>query len=168
MSFSTLKIVLHVASTALLAGAAIAQPSPCASHTLPSRSWSTDSGSVFRIRLPPGLTRPRLPVGSIDSEGGLWRGGGSELSYDFGAYSNPLRDSVQTSGSVCETTIGGRPARVVIYRDERGRYVFGAHWEGFDERSLGQPVSLTIVGFARDSIARDSLLASAWSLTFRR
>jgi len=94
-------------------------------------------------------------------------GEGSELSYDFGAYSNPLRDPARTSGKVCDTTIGGRPGRVVIYRDERGRYMFGAHWDGFNEPGQ-RSVSLTIMGFARDSIARDSLLASVWSLTFRR
>jgi hypothetical protein len=120
---------------------------------------------VFHIQLPPGLTRRR--VTTIDSEGGRWVGDGSELFYDFGEYSNPLRDSAQTSGTVCDVTIGDRPARVVVYRDERGRYAFGAHWKGFKEQGLG-PVSLTISGFARDSIARDSLLASVWSLTFRR
>jgi hypothetical protein len=119
---------------------------------------------VFRIQLPPGFTR--RPVRPVDSEVGLWEGDGSELSYDFGAYSSPLRDSAHTSGKVCDTTIGGRPARVVIYRDDHGRYAFGAHWDGLPERRR-TAVSLTIMGFARDSTARDSLLASAWSLTFR-
>src|SRR5215510_6849963 len=161
MSFSTPIILLYVAGAALLAAVAGAQPSPCASRTVPSQSWLADSGSVFRIQLPPGLTR--RPVKPVDSEVGLWVGEGSELSYDFGAYSNPLRDRARTSGKVCETTIGGRPARIVIYRDERGRYMFGAHWDGFNEPGQ-RSVSLTIMGSARDSIARDSLLASAWSV----
>ena len=165
MPISRPRIFLHVAGAALLAAVAGAQQSPCASHTLPSQNWPTDSGSVFRFQLPPGLTR--RPVRPVDSEVGLWVGEGSELSYDFGAYSNPLRDRARTSGKVCDVTIGGRPARVVIYRDERGRYMFGAHWGGFNEPRQ-RSASLTIMGFARDSIARDSLLASAWSLTFRR
>src|SRR5215510_9110498 len=146
MSISTTRIILQVATSALFTAAAIAQPSPCASHILPSQAWSIDSGSVFRIQLPPGLTR--RPVRPVDSEVGLWEGEGSELSYDFGAYSSPLRDSARTSGKVCDTTIGGRPARVVIYRDDRGRYAFGAHWDGFTARRRAA-VSLTIMGFAR-------------------
>jgi hypothetical protein len=114
--------------------------------------------------LAPGLTR--RPLKGVDSEVGRWAGPSGEIVYDFGAFSNTLGDPVATAGTVCRVTIGGRAARVVVFRDERGRYAFGAHWSGFPNTGLG-PSSLTIKGYARDSIARDSLLTSAWTVAFR-
>ena len=103
----------------------------------------------------------------LDSEAGAWSGPRSTLSFDFGAYSNPLDDSLSTSGTVCQAVIDGKPARIVTYRDTSGQYAVGAHWSGLRSSELG-PVSLTIYGLAKDIPARDSLLAAIWAATFRR
>ena len=162
-TFSAHFAALFVGAT-LITQPAFAQATPCTPRALVTAGWPSDSGSRFSLRLPPGLTR--RPLKGVDSEVGRWANDVDELVYDFGSYSDTLGGQTETSGTVCAAPVGGRRARVVVFRDQRGRYSFGVHRTGFQATSLG-PVSLTIVGYARDSLGRDSLVAGVWSLTFR-
>jgi hypothetical protein len=166
---SVAHVACHVAGVALLIACAgspssTGAASACAPHIVASDDWPIDGGSRFSVRLPPGYTRQ--PLKGLDSEVGHWVSASGEVSYDYGAYSDTLGRAIQTSGIACNVIIGARAARIVVFRDERGRYAFGAHWRNIEQTGLGA-ASLTLSGFARDSLSRDSLLASAWSLVFR-
>ena len=135
----------------------------CVPPAVDASSWRMDSGSAFRLRIPPGLRR----TGStgFDSEGGGWIGPSSLLWYDYGWYSTRFEDSVSTSGTVCSAMIGRRRARLVLFRDSMGGYQVGAnvprfHWPGTER------VSLSIGGRAVTLSGRDSLFASIWSVRF--
>ena len=127
--------------------------------------WARDSASAFLIRLPP--TFRRRPLKGLDSEVGRWASDTARLTYDYGAYSNPLEEAPYLGGISCAVTIGGKPTRVVALRDSTGEFVVAAHWKVFGEHGMG-PVSLTIHGATRDSLQVASLIASIWSITFKQ
>jgi hypothetical protein len=137
-------------------------PLDCVRPTLSLATFVRDSGSAFAISLPPSLRR--VQIETVDSEGAAWRGQESELSYDFGAYSNPLT-AAPYSGHACTASIGGRLARITRYADSSGFHVAG-HWSGFPDQGMGA-VSLTVAATARDSAQLPLLLASLWTITFR-
>jgi hypothetical protein len=135
-----------------------------ASHAIETSVWPTDTAGAFQIRIPSGFDREMTR--GIDSEGGGWGRAGARLTYDFGAYSSALTDEPYASGQACTGRIRGKLARVVLARDRDGRFLVGAHWTGFADRGVG-PVSLTITGIATDSLARDTLVAMLWTVTFK-
>jgi hypothetical protein len=135
----------------------------CVRPTVDASSWRVDGGSAFKLRIASGFRRTAST--GLDSEGGGWIGPSSSLWYDYGLYSARFDDSISTSGTVCSATIGGRRARVVLFRDSTGGYQVGAnvprfHWPGTSS------VSLSIGGRAGTAAGRDSLFASIWSVTF--
>jgi hypothetical protein len=139
-------------------------PGPCDRPAIETATWRRDGGSTFDLALPPGFQRKTAET--LDSEGGAWQSSRAQISFDFGAYSNALDDSLTTSGAICRVKIGGRSARFVIYRDISGQYAVGAHWRDFPSSSLG-PVSLTLSARAVDALSRDSLVAAIWSVAFK-
>ena len=141
-----------------------ASEGPCDRPPISTGRWPQDGGSRFDLHLAPGLKRTKLK--GFDSEVAGWASARSELAFDFGAYSNPLDDSLHNAGTICHTAIGGRSVRIVIYLDSSGRFAVGAHWPRLASSSLG-PVALTISGRAVDAAARDSLLAALWTVTFK-
>jgi len=136
----------------------------CDRPRLTTDAWTVDSGSAFTLRLTPGSHR--TPMQGVDSEVGGWEAPSIKLWYDYGAYSNPLVDSLSRSGVVCTPTIGGRRARLVLFRDKTGEYAVGVYWAKVKASSVG-PLALMITGVARDSAGRDSLLAVLWSVRFK-
>jgi hypothetical protein len=62
---------------------------PCATSIPPVTGWTVHDEGAFTIQLPPGYSR--VDVQGIDSQVGLWEAPGKRISYDFGFYSNPLR-----------------------------------------------------------------------------
>lgn len=127
-------------------------------------NWKSDSGGAFFVRVPPGFER--RPMQGLDSEAGNWIGGQATIAYDFGAFSDPLTNEQYAGGVSCDVRIGGRPAHLVMSRTRDGRFFAGAHWKGFGDAGIG-PVSLTINAVTYDSLARDSVVASLWTVTFR-
>lgn len=156
--------VLALSIAGLGLGRARSRPALCHPPHVRTDAWPLDSGSAFRVRVIPGSRRE--PMQGIDSEIGGWKSPSVRLMYDYGAYSDPLRDSLSRSGVVCDQEIGDRRARLVSFHDSTGHYRVGAHWPNVRGSSIG-PLSLTITGVARDAAARDSLVAIMWSVRFR-
>ena len=96
-----------------------------------------------RLRSPVPLTQSDA-VG-IDSGAGTWEGDDVGVTIDQGPLADPLTSyEGRADARVSETTIGGRPARVVSFRLEDGRYLAAAHFEG--QGAEGGGLTISVVG----------------------
>ncbi len=159
----------RAALAAIAAVTCVSQPpaedAECAAPSVETTGWVERGGQAFTIQLPPTFTVQ--PARGIDSEVGRWSDGTSQLDYDYGVYSNDLSTIGQPGErQVCEVSIGGRPARVVVARTADGQYLAAAHWAGLGTNAMGT-VALTMLGTAADAQAQRTLLASLWSVRFR-
>ena len=134
---------------------------PCTAPAVAISDWQEARGSAFTLRLPPDFRR--VAVQGIDSEVGEWSNGEATVGYDYGRYSDRLENAPQGASAVeiCETTIGGRPARVRRYRTEKGDYAVEAHWPWTEN-------SLTLWGVARTPRDANVLLAIVHSVRLRQ
>src|SRR5690606_26749910 len=114
----------------------------------------------FTLLLPPDFARAE--VQGIDSRVGRWEAPGRSVSYDLGAYSNPLEPNDLNAFPdlvVCQESDGPDTPRIVRYTSPEGGFAVGAHWPGLREAAPGMTVSLTVQGVAQDAERAGELLA---------
>jgi hypothetical protein len=98
-------------------------PLPCCTPgPLPRERFSVKNPS-FSVLLPPGWTYE--PLQGIDSFVGRYYGGGMELLFDYGIYSDPLNYDADPAYDVHEETIGGLTAKIVRPNGPQG--ITGVH-----------------------------------------
>lgn len=143
----------------------------CGLGTSPAADWPRVDLGPFSMRVPPGFEE--ADVQAIDSRAGVFRNAssGSEISYDYGWYSNDLApDPDHLAERIrCDDEIGGRPATVVIGEvvptaEQERVYVAAATWRNL--QTDGQPVHLTIWSTTPDSTELDLLRATLRSVEF--
>jgi hypothetical protein len=106
--------------TSSAGGAASAAPTPGGTGATPTApcpagSWRTLDEGPFTFQAPCELVNK--PVQGIDSNVGLYEGGGMVLTYDHGFYSDDLRDREKAPGStVQQVTISGKSARIITFK----------------------------------------------------
>lgn len=81
----------------------------------------------------------------IDSRAGTWDGGEVVVTIDEG----PLADSLTTyadrpGAETTEQTIDGRPARVVSFQLDDGRYLAAAHFERREREAADLTISVVV------------------------
>lgn len=110
-----------------------------------SVSRSRVIGSKVELAVP--VDMEPVALQGIDSEVGMFRGEALELSYDFGAYSDPLTN-VPADAQVETFDVAGRSARRVSFAlpDEPDwAHVVAAHVPGIDDNAPGnQERKLTV------------------------
>lgn len=115
------------------------------------------------IRLPPGAHE--LPLSGTEGASQTWKVNDGTVSYRIGETSTqPADTATQTvSRTECVDTIGGIPARVVMYY-QNNAYVPGqvilAYWP------LQRRKELRFIGIARDSLEKGQLLRILSSVQF--
>ena len=125
------------------AAAAVAALPQCAAFAPPDVGWPTVELERFTLQLPRAYAQQ--DVHGIDSYVGEFAAPGRLLSFDYGAYSNPLsnaRGYGLQEYRVCHAMIGGRIARVVTARRDTLHFV-GAAWRDVEHTAIGA-VHLTI------------------------
>ena len=137
----------------------------------PAADWYLVDLGPFSLRVPPGFEE--ADVQGIDSKAGIFRNArtGSEISYDYGWYSNDLAPdpSRLTERIRCRDDIGGRPATVVIGEllptaQQEGAFVAAAAWRNL--HTDVQPVHLTVWSTTPDSTEIPILRATLGSVQF--
>ena len=113
------------------------------SQRKPPADWEEVTIDSVRLRSPVTLTQSGA-VG-IDSAAGTWEGDDLGVTIDSGPLADPLTSyEGRHDARVGETTIGGRPARVVSFRLEDGRYLAAAHFD--DQGAEGSGLTISVVG----------------------
>ena len=83
-----LSLVLTLAGSAACASNRVAE-GPCGPMAPSTAGWSAHDEGAFTVQLPPAYER--VTIQGIDSQVGRWEAPGKRVSYDLGAYSNPLQ-----------------------------------------------------------------------------
>jgi len=87
----------------------------CQAPSLSSRSsWRKVDAGPFSISAPPGWEFHQLT--GVDSYVGEFLGDGVALRFDFGGYSNDLKDAKKPAYVIAHESIGGFPAKIVSPR----------------------------------------------------
>lgn len=111
------------------------------SQRQPPADWEEATLGPIRLRTPVHLSKSGA-VG-IDSRAGGWEGKDVDVTIDQGPLADPLTSyEGRPDARVSETTIDGRPARVVSFRLEDGRYLAAAHLEGQGADGIGLTISV--------------------------
>ena len=111
------------------------------SQRKPPADWEEVRIDPVRLRSPVPLTQSGA-VG-IDSGAGTWEGDGVSVTIDQGPLADPLASyEGRPDARVGETTIGGRPARVVSFQLEDGRHLAAAYFEGRGAGSTALTISI--------------------------
>jgi hypothetical protein len=105
--------------------------------TTPSSWYKVDAGP-FSILAPPGWEFHQLE--GFDSYVGEFAGDGIVLKFDFGDYSNPLKEERKPAYVITQKSIGDRRARIVSPRTP-GRGITGVYI-----RNVGNSNALTLFG----------------------
>jgi hypothetical protein len=121
-------------------------------------------GEVLTFRSPVRLAR--TGARGIDSNVGVWEGGGVRVLIDHGLFSDPLTGHQGRAGhEVREESIDGAPARVVSYPTAgRGRGA-GAHFMDLGGRAGGRAIRLTMT-IESDTLDAGTLLEMVRSIRF--
>lgn len=146
---------------------ACASPPPEPSFGDPAGWVREDARGLFSFLRPPALA-PREVVG-FDSYVGEYRGEGAVLRFDYGAYSDPLRDYGQRGYARRAVSVSGRDAVLARYRlseDEEGRTWFaGLHVPRVEPTASGAIRRLTLWATCRTEAACDELETALLSVT---
>jgi hypothetical protein len=101
-------------------------------------NWRKVDAGPFSILAPSGWELHQLP--GTDSYVGEFVGDGVAMRFDFGRYSNPLKEEKKPAYVVIQKPIGGRPAKVVNPRTP-GHGITGVYF-----RNVGDSNSLCLWG----------------------
>jgi hypothetical protein len=136
---------------------------PTPTRLAPS-SWTSVSGSAFRIRIPDGFRQ--VAVQPVDSETALFESAAGVLTYDYGPESAGIPDeeapSIVQVVARCETEIDGRAVELGHFRVGQ-MHVLAAWWPNLGE-AFGGPANLTLVGRSASPGVVDDLLATLLSV----
>lgn len=135
----------------------------CMFPDIDTSQWTVVETSVFSFRVPPELRR--VNVQGYDSLVGRWDGESAWITYDFGRYSGPPKQSEDLAEfHACVALIDGREAQVATYRRDDGAFAVSAYWADIgrgDKR-------LSMFGEAQDTTSRSRLLALVAQVRFLR
>ena len=81
--------------------------------TEPPSDWVRIDAGEFRFHVPPDFEP--VAVQGVDSIVGSYQGSSISLGFDYGSYSDPLRDNDQPNYTIRHERIDGRKARIVSY-----------------------------------------------------
>jgi len=101
-------------------------------------AWHKVDAGPFSILAPPGWDFHRLQ--GVDSYVGEFAGDGVVLRFDFGRYSNPLKEEKNPAYVVIYKSIGGHRAKIVSPRTS-GHGITGVYF-----RNVSDSNALTLVG----------------------
>jgi hypothetical protein len=128
-----------------------------ATVTAPANWHKVDAGP-FSILAPSGWEFHQLP--GVDSYVGEFVGDGVVLTFDFGGYSNPLREERKPAYVVIYKSIGGRRAKIVSPRTP-GHGITGVYF-----RNVGDSNALTLFGHDLASTQQELVLKIFETLGF--
>jgi hypothetical protein len=138
VQFETAFIVLTFCACAQVAGRGAKEQRNATEHPSVAMGWHKLDAGPFSILAPPGWEFHQLQ--GIDSYVGEFVGKGVVLTFDFGAYSNSLRDERKPAYVVVHKSIGGLHAKVVSPRTP-GHGVTGVYF-----RNVGGSNALCLFG----------------------
>lgn len=124
-------------------------------------SVSVDAG-MFSISLPPGWTFNKLQ--GIDSYVGEFAGDGVRLTFDYGAYSNPLPETGDPKYAVTYEMIDGRQAKVVVPK-VAGEGIVGVYFP--DIGGKAQTTKLEVHGEGLGASQQGAVLKAFRSVKFK-
>lgn len=120
--------------------------------------WHKVDAGPFSILAPSGWEFHQLQ--GVDSYVGEFVGDGVVLRFDFGGYSNPLKEEKQPAYVVIHKSIGGRRAKIVSPRTP-GHGTTGVYF-----RNVGDSNALTLFGHDLTSTQQQLVLRIFDSLRF--
>jgi len=121
-------------------------------------SWRKLDAGPFSILAPPGWEFHQLE--GVDSYVGEFVGDGIVLKFDFGDYSNPLKEERKPAYVVTQKSIGGRRAKIVSPTTP-GHGITGVYI-----RNVGNSNALTLFGKDLTSTQQESALKIFETLRF--
>ena len=125
--------------------------------TVPTGWHKVDAGP-FSLFAPPGWEFHQLA--GVDSFVGEFVGDGITLRFDFGGYSNPLKEEKKPAYGIIHKFIGGRRARIVRPKTS-GHGVTGVYF-----RNVGDSNALTLFGHDLTSMQQELVLKIFDTLRF--
>jgi len=125
----------------------------------PPTGWRKVDAGPFSILAPPGWEFHQLT--GVDSYVGEFVGDGVVLTFDFGRYSNPLKEEKKPAYVVIHKPVGGRRAKIVSPRTP-GHGITGVYF-----RNVGMSnAALTLFGHDLTSTQQESVLKIFDTLQF--
>jgi len=121
-------------------------------------SWHKLDAGPFSILAPPGWEFHQLT--GVDSYVGEFVGDGLVLTFDFGGYSNPLKEERKPAYVVIHKLIGGRRAKILSPRTP-GQGITGVYF-----RNVGDSNALTLFGHDLTSTQQELALKIFETLRF--
>lgn len=120
--------------------------------------WHKVDAGPFSILAPPGWEFHQLQ--GVDSYVGEFVGDGVVLTFDFGGYSNPLKEEKKPVYAVIRKSIGGHRAKIVSPRTP-GHGITGVYF-----RNVGHSSALTLFGHDLTSTQQELALKIFDTLRF--
>jgi hypothetical protein len=121
-------------------------------------NWHKVDAGPFSILAPPGWEFHQLQ--GVDSYVGEFVGDGVVLRFDFGGYSNPLKEETKPAYGIIHKFIGGRRAKIVSPKTP-GHGVTGVYF-----RNVGDSNALTFFGHDLTSMQQELVLKIFDTLRF--